>query len=59
MLLGIVRSLDCGSDALDELIVFSKKTRMMVIMSIIAVMLRKLISASTKRFRAVFRSSRL
>ena len=38
---------------------FSKNTRMMVIMSIIAVMLRKLISGSARFFAIALRSSRL
>src|ERR1700690_3436866 len=58
-LFGSVRSLDWGRDAVEALRVFSRKTRMMVIISIIAVMFRKLISGS-RRFRAIaLRSSRL
>ena len=45
-------------DVVDEN-VFSRKTRMMVIMSIIAVMFRKLTSGSTRFFAMARRSSRL
>ena len=58
-LFGIVRSADCGSDADDELMLLSKKTRMIVIMSSMAVMLRKLISGSPRVRLISLRSSRL
>ena len=44
---------------MDELRLLSKKTRMMVIMSIIAVMFRKLISGSAAFLAIALRSSRL
>ncbi|MDF2694147.1 MAG: hypothetical protein K0S65_2530 [Labilithrix sp.] len=59
MLFGIVRSPDCGSDADDWLMLLSKKTRMIVIMSSIAVMLRKSMSGSLCFLLISRRSSRL
>ena len=59
MLLGSLRSSDCGSDATELLKLLSKNTRMMVIMSIIAVMFRKLISGSSRFLAIALRSSRL
>src|SRR5580704_8204239 len=58
VLFGIWRSFDSGTRG-DELRLFRRKTRMMVIMSIIAVMLRKLISGSSARLWIALRSSRL
>ena len=56
---GIARSWLCGIDAELWLMLLSKKTRMIVIMSSIAVMLRKSMSGSLCFFRICFRSSRL
>ena len=56
---GRVRSFDCGIDAEEAERLLSKKTRMMVIRSSIAVMLRKLISGSRALARIAFRSAAL
>ncbi len=56
---GTVRSVDCGIDALDDAMLLSKKTRMIVIRSSIAVMLRKSISGSRAFLRIDLRSAAL
>src|SRR3954470_11542281 len=54
---GSVMSFDCGMDADDDDIPFNRKTRMIVIMSSMAVMLRKLTSPGPPFFRMALRSS--
>ena len=56
---GRVRSFDCGMDAADDPTLFSKKTRMIVIRSSIAVMFKKSISGSRRFLRIAFRRAAL
>jgi hypothetical protein len=56
---GIFKSLLCGTDAVDSPRLFKRKTRMIVMMSSIAVMLRKLTSCSCALRRMARRSSAL
>jgi hypothetical protein len=56
---GRARSFDCGIEADDDDTLFNKKTRMIVIRSSIAVMLRKSISASFRLRRIARRSAAL
>ena len=56
---GSFKSSLCGTAALDSPSVFNKKTKMMVMMSSIAVMFRKLISGSCALRRMALRSAAL
>src|SRR6187399_3778496 len=57
--IGSFKSSLCGTAALDSPRVFNKKTKMMVMMSSIAVMFRKLISGSCALRRIALRSAAL